>query len=48
VFARAGDDRVGPIVSGDAILHMPEIGIEVTLAELCEGISFEPGAPVGG
>jgi hypothetical protein len=47
-LARAGDNRVGHIVSGDAILDMPQIGIEMTLAELYEGISFELGAPVGG
>jgi Uma2 family endonuclease len=41
VFERIGDDWVGHIVSGGAILAMPEIGIEVRLAELYEGISFE-------
>jgi len=41
VFARVGDDWVGHIVSGDAILTMPEIGIEVPLAELYESVSFE-------
>jgi Uma2 family endonuclease len=41
VFERIGDDWVGHIVSGGAILAMPEIGIEVPLAELYEGISFE-------
>ena len=41
VFARAGDDRVGHIVSSDAVLKMPEIGIEVPLAELYEGVSFD-------
>jgi Uma2 family endonuclease len=34
VFSRAGDDWVGHIISGDAILLMPEIGIEVPLADL--------------
>ncbi|PPQ27088.1 Uma2 family endonuclease [Rhodopila globiformis] len=44
IFARAGDDWVGHIASGDAILEMPEIGIEVPLAELYEGVSFDrPG-----
>jgi len=40
IFARAGDDWVGHIASGDAILGMPEIGIEVSLAEIYEGVSF--------
>jgi Uma2 family endonuclease len=45
VFVRVGDDWLGHIVSGDVTLDMPEIGIEVPLAELYEGIGFEvPGA----
>ncbi len=40
VFARVGSDWVGHIVSGDAVLEMPEIGITVPLAELYEGVSF--------
>jgi Uma2 family endonuclease len=44
VFARVGDDWVGHIVSGAAILDMPEIGIEIPLTELYEGVSFEPSA----
>jgi len=44
IFARAGDDWVGHIVAGDAILDMPEIGIEVSLAELYEGVSFARSA----
>jgi Uma2 family endonuclease len=40
VFARAGDDWVGH----DAMLAMPEIGIEVPLSELYEGIAFEQRA----
>ena len=45
IFARAGDDWVGHVVSGDAVLAMPEIGIELPLGELYEGVSFaEPQA----
>jgi Uma2 family endonuclease len=44
VFARVDNDWVGHIVSGDAILGMPEIGIGLPLAELYEGLSFEPAA----
>jgi Uma2 family endonuclease len=47
VFERIGGDWVGHIVSGDTVLLMPEIGIEVPLAELYAGVSFggeaEPG-----
>lgn len=48
VFARIGSEWVGHIISGDAILSMPELGPEVPLNELYEGVSFEqsrePGA----
>jgi Uma2 family endonuclease len=40
VFSRAGDDWVGRILE-EPILEMPEIGIEVPLAELYEGLVFE-------
>ena len=49
VFARVGNDWVGHIFSGDALLEMPEIGISIPLAELYEGVSFpQPDAPVIG
>ncbi len=38
VFTREGDRRVGSLLTGDAVLTMPEIGIEVPLAELYDGI----------
>jgi hypothetical protein len=41
VFARAGDDWVGHILLEDAILAMPEIGVEVPLAEFYEGLVFD-------
>lgn len=40
VFARVGDQWVESFVSGNAILAMPEIGIEIPLADLYEGVSF--------
>lgn len=40
VFARQGDDWIGHVVSGDAVLAMPEIGVDLPLAELYEGVSF--------
>jgi Uma2 family endonuclease len=42
VFARVDTDWIGHIVSGDATLEMPEIGIGVPLADLYEGVSLEP------
>jgi Uma2 family endonuclease len=44
VFARVANDWVGHILSGDTILSMPEIGIELPLAELYEGVALEPPA----
>jgi Uma2 family endonuclease len=41
VFARTGDDWVGHVVGADALLTMPEIGIEVPLSELYEGVEFD-------
>jgi len=41
VFARIDGDWVGRIVSGDVVLALPEIGIEVPLAELYEGVPFD-------
>lgn len=41
VFARAGDDWIGHIVLEGAVLEMPEIGVELPLAELYEGLVFE-------
>ena len=42
VFARAGEDWVGHVLTGDETLGMPEIGIELPLSELYEGIDLEP------
>jgi Uma2 family endonuclease len=42
VFERAAGDWVGHIFIGEAILAMPEIGIELPLAELYEGVTFDP------
>jgi len=38
MFERNGDDWVGRILGADARLHMPEIGIEVPLAEFYDGV----------
>jgi Uma2 family endonuclease len=40
-FARKGEDWVAEIVAGeDAVLRMPEVGIEIPLAELYEGLEL--------
>ena len=38
MFERSGDDWVGRILDAGAVLHMPEIGIEVPLAEFYDGV----------
>jgi Uma2 family endonuclease len=40
MFERIGDDWVGHLLNAASILRMPEIGIEVALAELYEGVEF--------
>jgi Uma2 family endonuclease len=40
MFERIGDDWVGHLLGVDSILRMPEIGIEVPLAEFYEGVDF--------
>lgn len=40
VFERSEEDWVGHLLTDGAILRMPEIGIEVPLTELYEGIEF--------
>ena len=38
IFSRDGDDWVGHVLAGDVALALPEIGIELPLAELYEGV----------
>ena len=40
VFAREGERWVGSLLTGDAVLSMPEIAIEFPLAELYEGLDL--------
>jgi len=40
VFAREGERWIGTLFKGDAVLSMPEVGIEVPLAEFHEGLAF--------
>jgi Uma2 family endonuclease len=42
VFSRDGDDWVGHVPPGDAILDLPEVGIELPMTELYEGVTFPP------
>lgn len=43
MFERIGTDWVGHILPRDAILHMPEIGVEVPLAEFYDGVALPAG-----
>lgn len=40
MFERVGSDWVGHLLTADAVLRMPEIGIEVPLVEFYEGVDF--------
>ncbi|MBV9117730.1 MAG: Uma2 family endonuclease [Acetobacteraceae bacterium] len=40
VFERMGDDWVGHVLESPATLPMPEIGIELPLPEIYEGVQF--------
>jgi Uma2 family endonuclease len=43
VFAREGERWAGTLLTGNAILAMPEIGIEVPLAEFYQVLDFTSG-----
>ena len=45
VFARAGGDWAGHVLTGDAVLAMPEIGVDLPLAEAFAGIAFASDDP---
>jgi Uma2 family endonuclease len=47
MFERIEGDWVGHLVSANSTLRMPEIGIELPLAELYEGIDFPPAIASG-
>lgn len=44
VFSRASEHWVGHVLAQDALLRMPEIGIEVSLAELYVGVEVHDAA----
>ncbi len=47
VYARAGDVWAHDILVADSILALPEIGVELPLAELYEGIAFDEEPEAG-
>lgn len=47
MFERIGDDWAGRILTADTVLKMPEIDIDVPLAELYDGVVFEAPEVVG-
>jgi hypothetical protein len=44
VYARVGDGSKHEILAAGSVLALPEIGIELPLAELYEGIAFDDEA----
>jgi Uma2 family endonuclease len=47
VFDRVSGDWIGHLMEGDAVLSMPEIGVDLPLAELYDGVTFpDPAAAV--
>ncbi len=47
MFERSGEDWVGHVLCAEAVLDMPEIGIQVPLAELYEGVTMERDESAG-
>ncbi len=45
MFERVGTDWVGSLLPPEKVIHMPEIGLEVPMAEFYEGISFPAPEP---
>jgi Uma2 family endonuclease len=45
VYARAGDSWMHEILIAESLLALPEIGVELPLAELYEGIAFDDEPP---
>ncbi len=42
VFARSGDQWLGTVITGEATLAMPEIGVELPLSELFADVELPP------
>ena len=47
MFERIGDDWVGHVLGPDSVLGMPEIDVEVPIAEFYEGIELPPPSTEG-
>jgi Uma2 family endonuclease len=45
MFERIGDDWVGHLLDATSVLHMPEIGVDVPLTELYEGVALPESEP---
>jgi hypothetical protein len=41
VFERAGDDWIGHLLTGNAVLMMPEMEVELPLLELYDAVALE-------
>ena len=44
VLEQQGTDWLTSVLTDDAVLSMPEIGVELSLAELYEGVDLTPGS----
>jgi|ERR1700722_5866613 len=42
VFSRNGDDWFGHVLTGDAMIELPEVELVLPLADLYEGVTFPP------
>lgn len=47
MFERVGDEWLGHVLDPESVLRMPEIGIEVPLAELYQDVEFPAAQPEG-
>jgi Uma2 family endonuclease len=47
MFERSGGDWIGHVLGADAVLRMPEIDVEVPIAEFYEGIEFPAAVAEG-
>jgi len=45
MFTRVGDDWVGHLIEGGGMLSMPEIGVDLPMSEIYEGIAFPAPEP---
>ncbi len=48
MFAREGERWVGSLIGADDVIAMPEIGAELSMAEIYEGVELAPESESGG